>query len=151
MIAIEMLKKCMTVANMYAPNSGCHPEFFQKVIIEVVLLDNTSIVIGGDWNVALNPKIDSIHAANIYRARSRKQIVDFMNTYDLVGVYRNVHVHPSPVVNQATTPPPLCHPSPVVNQATTPPPLCHPSPVVNQATTPPPLCHPSPVTNQTTI
>ena len=56
--------------------------------------------------------------------------------------------HPSPVVNQVTTPPPLCHPSSVVNQATTPPP--HRSPVVNQATTPSPLCQSSPVVNQAT-
>ena len=44
--------------------------FFEKVIREIVLLDNESIVIGGDWNVALNPKIDSNHPTNIYRARS---------------------------------------------------------------------------------
>ena len=33
--------------------------FFDKVINEVVSVDNELIVIGGDWNVALNPKIDS--------------------------------------------------------------------------------------------
>ena len=31
--------------------------FFDKVINEVVSMDNELIVIGGDWNVALNPKI----------------------------------------------------------------------------------------------
>ena len=40
----------------------------------------------------LNPKIDSNHPTNIYRARNRKQIVDFMNIYDLLDVYRNLHV-----------------------------------------------------------
>ena len=87
-----MLNKRMTIANIYAQSSGDHLQSFEKVIREVVLLDNESIVIGGDWNVALNPKIDSYHPTNIYRARSQKQIVDFMNTYDLVDVYRNLHV-----------------------------------------------------------
>ena len=77
---------------IYAPSSGDHPECFEKVIREVVRLDYESTVIGCDWNVALNPKIDSNHPTNIYRARSQKQIVDFMNTYDLVDVYRNLHV-----------------------------------------------------------
>ena len=90
LIDIEMLNKRMTIANIYAPSSGDHPEFFEKVIREVVLLDNESVVIGGDWNMVLNPKIDGNHPTNIYHARSRKQIVDFMNTYDLVDVYRNL-------------------------------------------------------------
>ena len=46
---IEMLNKRMTISNIYAPSSGDHPEFFEKVIREVVLLDNESIVIGGDY------------------------------------------------------------------------------------------------------
>ncbi len=91
LIDIEMLNKRMTIANIYAPSSGDHPESFEKVIREVVLLYNESIVIGGDWNLALNPKIDSNQPTNIYCARSRKQIVDIMNTYDLVDVFRNLH------------------------------------------------------------
>ena len=65
-----MLNKRMTIANIYAQSSGDHLQSFEKVIREVVLLDNESIVIGGDWNVALNPKIDSNHLTNIYCARS---------------------------------------------------------------------------------
>ena len=43
--------------------------FFDKVINEV----NELIVIGGDWNVALNPKIDSNQPSSVHRARSRKK------------------------------------------------------------------------------
>ena len=49
LIDIEMLNKLMTIANIYAPSSGDHPEYLEKVIREVVLLDNESIVIGGDY------------------------------------------------------------------------------------------------------
>jgi len=56
-----------------------------------VSMDNELIVIGGDWNVALNPKIDSNQPSSVYRARSRKKIIDFMNSYDLVDVYRTLH------------------------------------------------------------
>ena len=54
-------------------------------------MDNELIVIGGDWNVALNPKIDTDHPSNVYKVRSRKKILDFMNEYDLVDVYRTLH------------------------------------------------------------
>ena len=86
-----MLNKRLTLANLYAPSSGDHPEFFDKVINEVVSMDNELIVIGGDWNVALNPKIDSNQPSSVYRARSRKKKFDFMNSYDLVDVYRTLH------------------------------------------------------------
>ena len=72
LIDIEMLNKRLTLANLYAPSSGDHPEYFDKVINEVVSMNNELIVIGGDWNVALNPQIDSNQPSNVYRARSRK-------------------------------------------------------------------------------
>ena len=71
LIDIEMLNKRLTLANLYAPSSGDHPEFFDKVINDVVSMDNELIVIGGDWNVALNPKIDSNQPSSVYRVRSR--------------------------------------------------------------------------------
>ena len=62
------------------------------MINEVVSVDNELIVIGGDWNVALNPKIDSNQPSSVYRARSRRiKKEDFMNSYDLVDVYRTLH------------------------------------------------------------
>ena len=46
--------------------------FFDKVINKVVSMDNELIVTGGDWNVALNPKIDSNQPSSVYCARSRR-------------------------------------------------------------------------------
>ena len=92
LIDIEMLNKRITLASVYAPSSGDHPEFFDTLIREVVnkIMDNELIIIGGDWNVATNPKIDTNHPSNVYRARSRKKMLDFMDSYDLVVVYRTL-------------------------------------------------------------
>ena len=68
-----MMNKRLTLANIYAPSSGEHPEYFDTVIREIVAMDNELIVIGGDWNVALNPKIDTNHPSNVYRVRGRKK------------------------------------------------------------------------------
>ena len=86
-----MLNKRITLANFYAPSSGDQPEFFDTLTREVVNMDNELIIIGGDWNVAMNPKIDTNHPSNVYQARSRKKISDFMDSYDLVDVYRTLH------------------------------------------------------------
>ena len=83
----------MTLANVYAPSSRDHPEFFDKVIKEVVAMDNEIIIIGGDWNIALNPKIDTKqpYNSNVYHTRSRKEIIEFMHDYDLVDIYKTLH------------------------------------------------------------
>ena len=47
------------------------------MINEVVSMDNELIMIGGDWNVALNAQIDCNQPSSVYRARSRKNIIDF--------------------------------------------------------------------------
>ena len=49
-------------------------------------MDNELNIIGG----AMNPKIYTNHPSNVYRARSRKKILDFMDSYDLVVVYRTL-------------------------------------------------------------
>ena len=54
-------------------------------------MDNELIIIGGDWNVAMNPKTDTNHPSNVYQARSRKKIFNFMDSYDFVDVYRTLH------------------------------------------------------------
>ena len=50
----------------------------KTVTREIVAMDNELILIGGDWNVALNPKIDTNHPSNVYRVRSRKQMALLM-------------------------------------------------------------------------
>ena len=41
--------------------------------------------------MALNPKTDTNHPNNVYRVRSRKNLFDFMNDYDLVDIYRTLY------------------------------------------------------------
>ena len=44
-----MLNKRLTLANVHAPSSAVHPEFFVKSYKKkVVSMDNEMIVIGGD-------------------------------------------------------------------------------------------------------
>ena len=64
LIDIETLNKHLTLSNSYAPSTGN----IDEVINEIVSMDNELIVIGGDWNVALNPKTDSNQPSSVYRA-----------------------------------------------------------------------------------
>ena len=94
-----ILPTCSLYPQQKHAYSALHPQAYTgpcpKALTECSPLDfrRSSIVIGGDWNVALNPKIDSNQPSSVYQARSRGDfvVVDFMNSYDFVDVYRTLH------------------------------------------------------------
>ena len=87
-IDIEFLNRRMTLGNVYGPSCGDHPEFFEEVFNKVTSFDNELIVVGSDWNVALNPTLDTNHPSNIYRNRSRGKIQEFIEQCDVVDIFR---------------------------------------------------------------
>jgi len=78
LIDIEFLNRRMTLGNVYGPSNRDHPEFFQEVFNKITSFDNEPIVVGGNWNVALNPKLDTNHPSNIYRNRPRGKIQELI-------------------------------------------------------------------------
>ena len=90
-IDIEFLNRRMTLGNVYGPSSGDHPEFFEEVFNKIISFDNQLIVVGGDWNVALNPTLDTNHPSNIYRNRSRGKIQEFIEECDVVEIFRSLY------------------------------------------------------------
>ena len=51
---IEFLNRRMTLGTVYGPSSGDQPEFFEEVFNKITSFDSELIVVGGDWNAALN-------------------------------------------------------------------------------------------------
>ena len=88
---IEMLGKRMTLVNLYAPSSGDHPEFFEKIEKDIDKIANNYILIGGDWNVVLNPALDSSRYRAVNRPRARKKVYDLMLKYDLIDSWRELY------------------------------------------------------------
>ena len=84
----EMLGKRMTLINLYAPSSGDHPEFFFffffKIEKDIDSIANNYILIGGDWNVVLNPALDSSRYRAVNRPRARKK-------YDWIDSWRDIN------------------------------------------------------------
>lgn len=88
---IEMLGKRMTLVNLYAPSSGDHPEYFEKIEKDIDKIANNYILIGGDWNVVLNPTLDSSRYRAVNRPRARKKVYDLMLKYDLIDSWRELY------------------------------------------------------------
>ena len=84
---IEFLNRRMTLGTVYGPSSGDQPEFFEEVFNKITSFDSELIVVGGDWNAALNHTLDTNHPSNIYRNRSRVKIQEFIEQCDVVDIF----------------------------------------------------------------
>ena len=65
----------MTIAVVYGPNED-KPSFFENLFQQIESFGNTSIVVGGDWNVPLNYDKDTYNYkhndGHIQKCRSYK-------------------------------------------------------------------------------
>ena len=90
-IDIEVREKRITLVNLYGSSSKDNFQFFDDLFHMVENVGNEDIIMGGDWNVVLNPKLDARNY-NSYsnRPRSRNKIVEMMGDLQLVDVWRHL-------------------------------------------------------------
>ena len=55
---VEIMKKRITLVNVYGPSSGDKPDFF-NISNQIDRMGNQLIIAGGDWNVLLTVNIDA--------------------------------------------------------------------------------------------
>jgi exonuclease III len=89
-LSIELLGKRTTLGNIYGPSRGDHPEFFNSVFEHINVMDNESIILGGDWNFAMDPKLDTNHA-HVYRPNSRCTVRNYMEQFFLTDIFRELN------------------------------------------------------------
>ena len=89
---IELCGKRLTLVNVYGPSDRDNADFFNALFDQINNIGNDNIIIGGDWNVILNPSLDTRHyAGNINKPRSRRSILDAMIELDLTDIFRYLY------------------------------------------------------------
>ena len=75
---------------LYGPNNDS-TSFFEEIskLIENVCADYN--ILCGDFNVALDNKIDTFNHRHVNNPRARQGIFDLMRQYDLSDIYRDLH------------------------------------------------------------
>ena len=79
--------KKITLINIYGPNRDC-PEFYREIKTDIESRDNTCIL-AGDWNLVLEPQIDSCEYININNPRSRDIVLEMITDLQLVDCWRD--------------------------------------------------------------
>ena len=91
-MSVEFLKKKCTLVNLYGPSCGDKPDFFDNVCRLIENMGNDHVIVTGDWNCALNTKLDTRNYTSIHnRPRTRKKIQGIMTHYNLFDIFREIY------------------------------------------------------------
>ena len=75
---------------MYGPNKD-NPIFFKTISDKIAELGNDSVIWCGDFNLALNPKLDYNNYKTINNKNAREKLLDIINNKHLIDPYRKEH------------------------------------------------------------
>ena len=87
LILLKMCEVDILVINIYAPNEDC-PEFFESVQKKIENTQHDHCIVCGDFNLVLNPSLDSYNYKNVNNPRARKSLIQTMNSLCLKDPFR---------------------------------------------------------------
>ena len=88
---VEIMKKRITLINVYGPSAGDQPDYFDNISRHIVEIGNDFVIAGGDFNVILNMNMDARNYATVSnKPKSRKKIHEIMEKHNLVDAYREL-------------------------------------------------------------
>ena len=79
------------LANVYAPNDD-DPQFISAFVKEVTKFTPEYHIIGGDFNLVLDPTIDRQGQTSSTHKHTLQRLQDFMNAHELIDIWRETHL-----------------------------------------------------------
>ena len=76
--------------NIYAPNKD-NPDFFENIRKKIEEFNTRNVIVGGDWNLVLNPSIDYCNYKNINNVKARETLIDIMIDLQFTDVWRELN------------------------------------------------------------
>ena len=88
---INIEGKKFTLINLYGPNDD-KPKFYKELRQKYKTLNNDNIIICGDWNLVINPDLDTNNYLHINNPRARNEVLDSIIEEDgFLDTYRIFH------------------------------------------------------------
>ena len=80
-----------TLINLYGPNNY-KPNFYKELRRKYNSLNNDNVIMCGDWNLVINPDLDTNNYLHINNPRARNEILDNIIEEDgFLDIYRILH------------------------------------------------------------
>lgn len=75
--------------NIYGPNTDS-PEFYKELSNKIEDIYSTQhVILGGDFNLVLNKKIDTMNYVHLNNPKSRQEVLNLMDNFNLKDIYRS--------------------------------------------------------------
>lgn len=82
--------KSLTLASIYGPNDD-RPQFYKNLRQHIRDFGNDNVVICGDWNLVLDPAIDTENYRHINNPAARLEVLKFIDEDNYIDVYRFIN------------------------------------------------------------
>lgn len=88
---VKIADKELALCNIYAPNES-NPNFFKGIVDMLRQTDTREWIIGGDFNLVLNPQLDrKSQRTPVVSTSSEEAVREMMREHDLVDIFRTLH------------------------------------------------------------
>lgn len=91
-IVVDLLieQKQITLVNVYGPNKDS-PQFYTGLLEIIKEFPNNHVLACGDWNIALDPDLDTINYIHDNNPNARAVVKDIMYDLNLIDVWRHTY------------------------------------------------------------
>ena len=77
----------LTLVCLYGFNTD-EPQFFHEIMQKIALLDNSSVILCGDWNFVQDKFLDTYNIIHDRHCKSREKVSEMIENFDLVDPWR---------------------------------------------------------------
>ena len=86
-LEIIVQKQKITLANIYGPNED-KPQFYNNLKQKIDELGNDNVIICGDWNLVIDPNVDTENYKSINNPNARSVVVIFLDELEYMDAWR---------------------------------------------------------------
>ncbi|RUA04563.1 MAG: hypothetical protein DSY43_06055, partial [Gammaproteobacteria bacterium] len=87
-LSLQIENEMLTLINLYGPNNDT-PDFYSSLFADIDF--DSPVIICGDWNLALDPKIDTQNYIRVNNPRAREKVLQIIEENNLCDPWRVQH------------------------------------------------------------
>ena len=85
-----MSDKTLTLVSIYGPNDD-RPQFYKNLRKNIIDFSNDNVVICGDWNLVLDPEIDTENYRHINNPNARQEVLKNIYEDQYIDIFRFIN------------------------------------------------------------